>query len=115
MVFLCNAVSPSPVKGFALMPPWCRDPMKHEVDRAVKVTNDKKSHIVSFTLVNRTGLFQPELHPPFPGNVPNNTVKEWLSGTDIPAKEMVMQAEEQRRSTVVMSEALKECVTTPNL
>ena len=86
MTFLANAVNASPVKGFALMPPWSRDPMKHEVDRAVKVTNDKRLNVVSFTLVNRTGLFQPELHPPFPGNVPNNTVKAWLKGEDKPAK-----------------------------
>jgi hypothetical protein len=80
MVFLANHVSPSPIKGFALMEPWCRDPMKHEVDRAVKITNDKKLNVVSLSMVNRTGLFQPALHPPFPGNVPNNTVKAWLKG-----------------------------------
>jgi len=41
MNFLADAVSPSPTKGFALMPSWSREPMKHEVDRAVRITNDK--------------------------------------------------------------------------
>lgn len=39
--FLYDLVGPSPTKGFHIMPKWCLDPNKHEIDRAVHMTNDK--------------------------------------------------------------------------
>ena len=79
-------LSSSPTKGFSLIPKWALDPNKHEVDRAVHMTNDKTIIYRSFTLANRTGLFQPELYPPFDDNIPGNTYTEWAGGQDKPAK-----------------------------
>ena len=76
---------PSPTKGFSLLPKWCLDPQKHEIDRGVHMTNDKHIQYRSFTLANKTGLFQEELYPPFMDNKANNTYAEWIAGVDKPA------------------------------
>lgn len=83
---LYDLKSPSPTKGFSLLPKWCLETDKHEIDRAVHMTNDKHIQYRSFTLANRTGLFQEELYPPFFDKVPNNTYAEWVKGEDKPAK-----------------------------
>lgn len=105
--FLQNILSSSPTKGFSLLPKWALDPNKHEVDRGVHMTNDKTIIYRSFTLANRTGLFQPELYPPFDDNIPNNDYKSWAAGKDEPAKiRQLSDKEFKRRETVSMAGVL---------
>jgi len=84
MFFLSGSVAPSPTKAFSMMPLWCNDVNKHEVNRGIRITNDKYCMYMGYTLANRTGLFQTELYPGFYGNRPNNTHEEWTKGNDKP-------------------------------
>ena len=107
LLFLSESIAPSPTKCFSLMPKWCLDVNRHEVNRGARLTNDKHLHYMAYTLVNRTGLFQEELYLPFPGNKPNNTHDEWLAGNDKPAiMDKLTEDGYRRRSTVKMSEVL---------
>lgn len=83
--FYSNSQSPQPTIGFSLMPREALDIRRHEVDRAVRLVNDKTIVYVGFTLKNRTDTFQPDLYPPFPSTTPSNTFDEWAAGTDKPA------------------------------
>lgn len=79
-----NCQSPQPTIGFSLLPREAINVRKHEVDRAVRVINDKTIMYQGFTLKNRTDTFQPELYPPFPSSKPGNTFEEWAAGNDKP-------------------------------
>lgn len=71
------------------------------------MTNDKTIIYRSFTLANRTGLFQPELYPPFEDNIPANDYKSWAAGKDEPAKiRQLSDKEFKRRETVSMAGVL---------
>jgi len=85
MLFLSEALAPSPTKCFSIMPKWCLNVNKHEVDRGVRLTNDKFIMYMGFTLANRTGMFQDELYPKFVGNIPNSNHDTWVAGEDKPA------------------------------
>lgn len=57
--FLCDWKSPQPTIGFSLMPKHVVNVKRHEVQRAVRLLNDKTWHYCSITSENKTGLFQP--------------------------------------------------------
>merc|ERR1712166_996968 len=82
--FFSNSTSLQPTIGFAMMPKSAVNIRKHEVDRAVRVINNKTIIYQGFTLKNRTDTFQPELYPPFGGATPSNSVAEWAAGNDKP-------------------------------
>lgn len=76
------------------------------------MTNDKTIIYRSFTLANRTGLFQPELYPPFDDNLPGNTYAEWANKEDKPAKIRQITTENfVRRATVNMANIMSELTT----
>ena len=72
-------------KAFTWLPKWAVDVNKHEIRRGARVTSDKTLEIVGFRLPSKSGLFQPDLYPPFPSNTPNSTVEEWQGGVNKPA------------------------------
>lgn len=84
LLFLSESLAASPTKCFSMMPRWCTDVNKHEVDRGVRLTNDKFMHYIAYTLVNRTGIFQEDIYPPFPGAIPNSNHDTWIAGEDKP-------------------------------
>lgn len=50
------------------MPKWRNDVNNHEVARGARLNNDKTLENITFTLPNRTGMFQQDLFPEFAGN-----------------------------------------------
>jgi len=109
MFFLCGSVAPSPTKAFSMMPLWVNDVNKHEVNRGLRITNDKYAMYMGYTLANRTGLFQPELYPIFLGNRPNNTYTEWVKGNDTAGLIDKLSAEGfERRPTIKLGAFLEE-------
>lgn len=84
LLHLYDQLGTSPTKGFSIMPKWCLDIKKDEVDRGVHMTNDKLIQYRSFNMPNKNGSFEESLFPPFPDNKPNNTYAEWAKGEDKP-------------------------------
>jgi hypothetical protein len=78
-----ETMSTQPVIGFSLMPPSCNDVRKHEINRGLKVLNNKTMNIIGFSLKNRIDSFQPELYPAHPSDQPANTPENWVAGTDV--------------------------------
>jgi len=48
---------------------------------------------VSFVLPSKSGLFQPDLYPPFPSNTAGNDFENWSKGTDKKAVTMELRPE----------------------
>ena len=88
----------SATKAFSWLPKWCLDVNKHEIRRGARVTQDKTLEIVAFRLPSKSGLFQPDLYPPFPGNKPGNTFEEWTAGTDKPAETIELRPETKKKA-----------------
>lgn len=85
------------------MPKSAVDVRKHEIDRALRVINDKTIQICGFSLKNKQDTFQPILYPPHPSNVPSSNVKEWEEGIDKPPNMQTFTEEdwnEQESGTV---------------
>ena len=78
------------------MPKWALDCSKHEVRRAARVTSDKTLENIAFVLPSKSGLFQPELYPPFPSNTPNSKIEEWKQGTNKPPITMELRPEKKQ-------------------
>lgn len=72
-----------PVIGFSLMPASCNDVRKHEINRGLRVLNNKTCSIVGFSLKNRIDSFQQELYPAHPSEKPSNTAENWVAGEDV--------------------------------
>jgi len=107
MKFLTNLLSTSPTKGFSLLPKWALSPNKHEVDRAVHMTNDHTIIYRSFTLAKANGMFQEELYPSFEDNKASNDYKSWAAGEDKPANmRRLTEADFKRRETVSMTSVM---------
>ena len=83
-------------KAFCWLPKWTLNCSKHEVRRAARVTSDKTLEMVAFVLPSKSGLFQPDLYPPFPSNAPNNKIEDWKAGTDKPANTMELRPEKKQ-------------------
>lgn len=64
----------------------CVNVEKHEVNRGVRVDNSGIIEYISFSLSNRTGLFQEDLYPDFQSTEPSSDYDEWASGIDKTAK-----------------------------
>ena len=82
-------------KAFCWMPKWAVECTKHEVRRAARVTSDKTLENIAFMLPSKSGLFQPDLYPPFPSNTPNGKIDEWISGTNKPAITMELKPQKK--------------------
>jgi len=80
--FFDNSTYTQPTIGFSLMPGWCNDVRKHEIDRGLRVLNNHTISIIGFSLKNRTDTYQPELYTPFASDKPSNNATEWAAGTD---------------------------------
>lgn len=64
------------------MPKQAVDVDKHEVRRGIRINAAKQLEILGFRLPTKSGLFQPDLYPPFPSTSPSSNVEEWLTGVD---------------------------------
>jgi hypothetical protein len=64
----------------------CVNVEKHEVNRGVRVDNSGIIEYISFSLSNRTGLFQEDLYLDFQSTEPSSDYDEWASGIDKTAK-----------------------------
>ena len=71
-------------KAFTWMPKWALDVNKHEIRRGARITSDKTLEICAFRLPSKSGLFQPDLYPPFPSYTPSNNFDDWAKGNDKP-------------------------------
>lgn len=49
--------------------------------------------MVAFRLPSKSGLFQPDLYPPFPSNKPASNFEEWMTGVNKPALTMELRPE----------------------
>lgn len=81
------------------MPKWVCDVDKHEIRRGCRITDKKTLEIVAFRLPSKSGLFQPDLYPPFTGNTPNNDYATWFAGTDKPPLTMELRPEGKSSTT----------------
>jgi len=68
-----------------LLPKWALDVNGHEIARGARLSNCKTIEYISFRLPNRTGQFQADLYPEFPGNKPAADYNQWAAGEDKPA------------------------------
>jgi len=75
-----------PTTGFALAPVSTNDVRKHEINRGLRVLNNKTMAMVGFSLKNRLDAFQPELYPPHSDDTPSNNAADWAAGKDTPMK-----------------------------
>jgi hypothetical protein len=97
---LNNYVESAPTIGFSLMPKHVLNPMKHEVNRGVRLTNNKEFQFVSFTAENKTGLFQQHLYPPMLSDEQTCTVEDWVSGKEIiPVMKQLTEADAPKDNT----------------
>jgi len=88
--FIYSWVGATPQKAFSIMEKDNLDVSKHEVNRAVRVSNNNLLEYYSFKLPNRTGQFQPELYPAFPSAEASNDYDAWAAGTDKPSNMMTL-------------------------
>ena len=91
MVPLETHTSPEPVKCFGVMPKWVIEPSKHEVIRAAKCTNKGNLEMLSFTMRNKSGLFQEDLYPVMKSNEPAGKYEDFAAGKDIKPKTFQIQ------------------------
>ena len=49
--------------------------------------------MIAFRLPSKSGLFQPDLYPPFPSNKPASNIEEWMTGVNKPALTMELKPE----------------------
>lgn len=113
MVPLAPSVSPQPVKCFALCPKWVVDPGMHEVVRSVRLQNNGILENISWTLKNKTGLFQEDLYPPTKTNEPSAKFEDFAAGKKIEAK--MFQVKEDYKFTAGADVALDLQSKDPNV
>lgn len=83
LLYLHSFMDSCPTIGFSLMPKYVVNVMKHEVNRGVRLGNNKEFKIVSYTSENKTGLFQQDLYPPHLSEDQASTPEDWISGKEI--------------------------------
>lgn len=87
-------------KAFTWMPKQCCDVDKHEIRRGCRVTDKKTLEIIAFRLPSKSGLFQPDLYPPFNAPKAASNFEEWMSGKDVEPLTMELRPEAKSSTTM---------------
>ncbi|OWB50597.1 hypothetical protein B5S27_g2148 [[Candida] boidinii] len=72
-----------PQRGFAVAPKRTVNVHENEILRAFKSLNDNSIEPISFIVPRRSELFQDDIYPDAPSNVPALTADEWFGGKDV--------------------------------
>lgn len=74
--------TPDPQRGIGMMPKRGVDVTSCEITRFFRLNNSGLCQVVSMTVPRKSELFQEDLYPDTPGDVPALSAEEWFSGKD---------------------------------
>ncbi|KAF4527162.1 hypothetical protein B566_EDAN007187 [Ephemera danica] len=74
--------TPDPQRGIGMMPKRGCDVSTCEISRFFRLNNSGFCQAITFTVPRKSELFQEDLYPDTPGDVPAMTAEEWLAGKD---------------------------------
>lgn len=74
--------TPDPQRGIGMMPKRGVDVTSCEITRFFRLNNSGLCQVVSMTVPRKSELFQEDLYPDTPGDVPALSPEEWFAGKD---------------------------------
>ena len=74
--------TPDPQRGIGMMPKRGVDVTSCEITRFFRLNNSGLCQVVSMTVPRKSELFQEDLYPDTPGDVPALSAEEWFAGKD---------------------------------
>jgi coronin-1B/1C/6 len=74
--------TPDPQRGIGMMPKRGCDVTSCEITRFFRLNNSGLCQVVSMTVPRKSELFQEDLYPDTPGDVPAISAEEWFAGKD---------------------------------
>jgi len=72
--------TPDPQRGVGMMPKRGCDVTSCEITRFFRLNNSGLCQVISMTVPRKSELFQEDLYPDTPGDVPALSAEEWLAG-----------------------------------
>lgn len=74
--------TPDPQRGIGMMPKRGVDVTSCEITRFFRLNNSGLCQVITMTVPRKSELFQEDLYPDTPGDVPALTAEEWFGGKD---------------------------------
>ena len=74
--------TPDPQRGIGMMPKRGVDVTSCEITRFFRLNNSGLCQVITMTVPRKSELFQEDLYPDTPGDVPALTAEDWFGGKD---------------------------------